>query len=230
MIHAMDYVKSHFEAEAPIYADIISRLIPRYHEMITAVVDALPFEETDSFQMIDLGCGIGTVSRAILNRYPKCRITAIDFSEAMIREAEENLNDFSVKFICEDFSTWNWDRSYDAIVSSLALHHLPADDEKKGFYRRCFDHLNHDGVFCNADVVLASRDDLQEKYMDRWIDFMKRSVSEEEIENEWLPKYRQEDVPSKTMDHIRWMSEVGYRECDVIWKYYNFAVFCGYKM
>jgi len=59
---------------------------------------------------------------------------------------------------------------------------------------------------------------------------MRKSISEDEIENQWLQKYRQEDVPSKTTDHLQWMSQIGFTDLDIVWKYYNFTVYCGYKI
>jgi len=224
-----EQVKHHFEKEASCYGTTITKLIPWYHEMISAVADALPFQRNQPFHLIDLGCGAGTVSAMILERFPQCRVTALDFSGAMIREAGKHLNDERIRFVQADFSTWTWDRSYDAIVSSLALHHLITDEHKKLFYRRCFQQLEPGGIFCNADIVLASRSSLQAVYMKRWKTFMMRSVSEREIEEEWLVKYRNEDVPGKMQDHLRWMSEIGYVDFDIVWKYYNFAVYCAFK-
>jgi trans-aconitate methyltransferase len=51
-------------------------------------------------------------------------------------------------------------------------------------------------AMARADVVLASSDFLQNIYMDQWLAFMSRSVSEAEIEAKWIPKYYAEDHPA----------------------------------
>jgi len=52
-------------------------------------------------------------------------ITCLDVSENMIREARAKLAyHASTSFIIADFNDVVFDRSYDVIVSSLAIHHL----------------------------------------------------------------------------------------------------------
>ncbi len=113
------------------------------------------------------------------------------------------------------------------IVSSLALHHLISDEDKKGFYTKIYNGLSQKGAFYNADVVLGSNDQIQEVYMERWIEFMRRSCSIEEIEGTWLPKYYEEDSPTTLINHLDWLKEIGFQDIDVVWKYYNYAVYGG---
>ena len=54
-------------------------------------------------------------------------------------------------YLLEDFAVWTCDRPFDAIVSSLALHHLPDDDSKRALFRKAFALLSPGGVFRNAD-------------------------------------------------------------------------------
>jgi len=61
--------------------------------------------------------------------------------------------------------------------------------------------------------------------MERWQEFMLRSVPAWEIEEVWLPKYREEDRPASLMKHVDWLRNSGFETVDVVWKYYNFAVY-----
>jgi tRNA (cmo5U34)-methyltransferase len=94
---------------------------------------------------------------------------------------------------------------------------------------RIYDGLSPGGVFYNADVVLASNERLQDTYMRQWRDFMRRSMSEQEIEDKWIPKYHAEDHPAKLIDQLKWLAEIGFDDVDVLWKQYNFAVYGGAK-
>jgi len=122
-----------------------------------------------------------------------------------------------------------FDDTYDVAVSSLALHHLDTDGDKIDFYRKIYEALRPNGIFFNSDVVLGSNEHIQNVYMDKWKSFMKKYVAEEEIENKWLPQYREEDRPTKLVDQLNWLAELGFSDVDVIWKYYNFAVYGGRK-
>ena len=54
-------------------------------------------------------------------------------------------------------------------------------------------------------------------------------LSPEEIDGKWIPKYHTEDRPAKLIDQLAWMLEIGFAAVDVVWKYYNFAVYGGVK-
>jgi len=224
----MDAVKAHFEKEAKEFDQIILKLIPYYPEMIDGLVSAIPHQRSRELNIIDLGCGTGTISKKIKELFPYANITCLDLAENMIEMAKIKLSEYSdIRYQIGDFRTYKFDDNYDVVVSSLALHHLATDKEKKEFYGKIYGNLKASGIFLNADVILGSSDHIQNMYMEKWKGFMKKHVSEDDIENKWLPQYREEDKPVKLMNHIAWLAEIGFVEVDVIWKYYNFSVYCG---
>ena len=226
----MGSVRQHFEQEAADFDRIIVELIPNYADMVRALVAAIPFDDEARIEVVDVGCGTGTVAKQVLGRFPHAELTCIDLADNMIARAKVKLRSYPrVRYFTEDFNAFDSSSKYDVIVSSLALHHLVTDEDKRRFYQRACQSLNPNGVFYNADVVLASTDFLQAMYMRQWREFMLRSVPEKEVEERWIPKYHAEDHPAKLTDHLRWMSEIGFSGVDVLWKYYNFAVYGGAK-
>ena len=226
----MDGVKKHFEEEAKEFDAIILKLIPYYPEMLDALVSAIPFDKSSVIKVIDLGCGTGTVSKLVKSIFPDAVITCLDVAENMIEMAKNKLSEWvDIRYQLGDFNHFNFDYKYDVAISSLSLHHLLTDEDKKNFYRRIYEALNPGGIFYNADNVIASNDYLQEVYMEKWKEFMRKSISEEEIDNNWIPRYYVEDRPDKLLDQLIWLKEIGFADVDVIWKYYNFAVYGGRK-
>ena len=224
----MERVKDHFDEEAEDFDRIILNLIPHYSTMIRAMVEAIPFERSVPLRVIDLGCGTGTVAMRVLQTFPNARITCVDFSENMIEVARKRFARHpSVTCVVSDLRYHKFDTAYDAVVSSLALHHLPTDGDKCNFYRHIYENLNPGGVFYNADVVLASNEFLQTLCMKEWRQFMTRNVPTEEVDTKWIPTYQQEDHPAKLTDQLEWLSGIGYADIDVLWKYFNFAVYGG---
>jgi len=221
-------VKSHFEAEAEEFDKNILKLIPHYTEMINALVLSIPFKKDEKINVIDLGCGTGTVAQNIKNAFPNSNISCLDIAENMIKLTQNKLRGNINCYIC-NFYEYSFDKKYDVIVSSLALHHLESDEDKKMFYQKIYNALNNNGVFYNADVVLGSNYHLQEIYMAKWKIFMNKNVSLEEINNRWMVNYRAEDRPTSLMNHINWLKDIGFNDVDVVWKYYNYAVYGGYK-
>lgn len=226
----MNQIREHFEAEANEFDGIIIKLIPYYSQMIEALIDSIHFDNDSAFRIIDLGCGTGTIAKRISEKFPNSKIVCLDIASNMIDIAKYKLSEHKgIEFITGDFSKMDFDNKFDVVVSSLALHHLENDNCKKVFYNKIHDILTDSGLFINADVVLASTDYLQNINMNRWIEFMSRSVPKDEIFNNWIPKYKAEDRPAKLMDQLKWLKDIGFKYVDVIWKYYNFSVYCGFK-
>jgi tRNA (cmo5U34)-methyltransferase len=226
----MNRVKRHFEDEAGQFDSLILKLIPFYAEMVEALVRSVPCDEKEAIRVVDLGSGTGTVAWHVLKRFPLAQVTCVDFAESMLEAARAKLSSFkNVRYVAADFRDAGLDLGCDAVVSSLALHHLPSDADKRAFYGKIFDSLNPGGCFYNADMVLAANDRLQRLYLEKWKAFMKKSIPEEEIEKVWMKKYADEDRPAVWTAQCRWLSDIGFADVDVVWKYYNFAVFGGVK-
>ena len=131
-----------------------------------------------------MGCGTGTIAKRLADKYPNSKIDCLDIASNMIEIAKSKLLDHkNTEFIVGDFSKIDFKEQFDVVVSSLALHHIETDKEKKEFYTQIFNILTNSGQFINADVVLASTNYQQNTNMNRWIDYMKKSVSMEEILN-----------------------------------------------
>lgn len=223
-------VKKHFEEEAFEFDSIILKLVPSYYQMIDALVSGIPFENDEKIDIIDLGCGTGYVSMIIKERFPNSNITCLDFAENMIAQAKIRLKKYkNVVFRLEDIRKFEFDKKYDVAVSSLALHHLETKTEKINFYKKIFHSLKRGGVFYNADIILGSSVFLNDLYIKKWKDFMRKSMPSKEIEDTWLAKHNQEDKPEVLLEQISWLEDIGFKDIDILWKYYNFAVYGGIK-
>ncbi len=227
----MSRIKDHFESEAQEFDGIILKLIPYYKEMIEALVDSIPFSTSSNITVIDLGCGTGTISALVSSKFPNAQLICLDIAKNMIAMAKRKLsNHRNTEYVLGDFLQIDVvDQKFDVVLSSLALHHLETDADKISFYKTIYDKLKPGGVFFNADVVLGSNEYFQNTYMSRWVDYMNRSVSLDEIHNKWIPNYKSEDRPAKLMDQLKWLEGMGFQSVDVLWKYYNFSVYGGVK-
>jgi tRNA (cmo5U34)-methyltransferase len=224
----MDRIKEHFEDEAEVFDATIRKLIPNYSEMVDILVSAIPFSKERDFSMIDLGCGTGTISKSVSGVFPNAKITCVDIAENMLEISKEKLGG-GVTFIRADFNDFEFSDKYDLVVSSLALHHLENDADKLNFYKKIYSATNAGGTFINIDTVLGSDDFLHGFYKEKWKEFMSKNVSAEEIENKWLKNYYAEDRPATTVAHLDMLRECGFPCVDIIYKYFNFAVYTAKK-
>ncbi|MFH1150202.1 MAG: class I SAM-dependent methyltransferase [Actinomycetota bacterium] len=103
--------------ENPLYLDSIARLVGH-------------LEDRTGMAVLDLGCGTGNVSAAVLERFPSAHVRGVDPSEGMRAQYAERLGaagDVEVKI--GDALGIPYDRdSFDFLVTQLALHHVPPED------------------------------------------------------------------------------------------------------
>ena len=135
--------------------------------------------------------------------------------------------DSNFSFIVGDYLKNDFGRTFDIIVSSLSIHHLEHQD-KEFLYRKIYQHLKPGGVFINADQVLGPHPANEEEYQRNWmekIDVGSLSESEKKI----ILDRMQLDNPASLPDNLEWLEEIGFKDVDVYYKYYNFVVLYGMK-
>ena len=229
-MNSLKSVKDHFEEESKEYDDLIIKLIPHYQEMIKSLISSIPFEDSKHIKVLDLGCGTGNITLAVKKRYPNAQVTCVDLAESMINLAKFKLSEYEdIEYHIGDLRDIEFNSDYDLIISSLALHHLKTDEEKIAIYQKIYDSLKDGGAFYNADSVTASSEYLKNVSIELWKEFMRKTITEEEIEEQWLPRYYEEDFPAPLIKQVDWLRQVGFKNVDVTWKYVQGAVFGGIK-
>jgi len=64
--------------------------------------------------------------------------------------------------------------------------------------------------------------------MENWIDFLRKGCSPEEIKRT-LKNHRREARPAKLMKELQILTEAGFKDIDVVCKWYYFSVYGGVK-
>lgn len=224
----LNRIKEHFDSEAEEFDENILKIAPRYKEMLEALVLNIPFDVKEEFSVLDLGCGTGTISLLIKNQFPNSKVTGLDFSEKMLKTAEEKLRGYeNVGFVLADYTDYRFSHSYDVIVSSLTLHHLEYEQKEK-LYPRLHDSLKEKGMFITADLVDASTEDAREVNMFKWEKHMEKTLDEEEIQ-EVFERHEDDDRPMRLVDELDLLKEAGFQRIDVFWKYYSLCVYGARK-
>jgi len=91
------------------------RALP-FHHLVAALFDFEPRS------IADLGCGPGTLTATLLQRWPEARVVGIDSSEDMIDRARTLQTDARLRFERADMSTWQAHGALDLILSNAAFH------------------------------------------------------------------------------------------------------------
>ncbi|OPX63014.1 MAG: hypothetical protein A4E29_00421 [Methanomassiliicoccales archaeon PtaB.Bin134] len=217
-------IRDDFSIRSDEYDAEIVRSVPNYVQMLDSAVGSLPFDDDEPVCIFDLGTGTGSLAMRVLRRFPRCRLTCVDMTEGMLDKARHRLEGMGdVRYQVRDFYELELPDGLDAVVSSLALHHLITDEDKRSFYARVCRSLRAGGVFVNADAVVSCDEWLEAHYKRIWMDFMRASMGDEGA-RAVMERHRREDSLPCFSDQLRWLSEAGFSKVDVVWKDHMGAV------
>src|SRR4026207_1930562 len=76
--------------------------IPLAQEQIGVMMSILKSRTEPVENFLDLGCGDGILGAAILGEYPKSRGVLVDFSEPMLEQARDGLEEYASQLAFED--------------------------------------------------------------------------------------------------------------------------------
>jgi trans-aconitate 2-methyltransferase len=78
----------------------------------------------DAATIADLGCGPGTLTRTLIDRWPTARVIGVDNSREMLERAQQYAIPDRLEFVEVDIGQWSPDAPLDLIVSNAALQWL----------------------------------------------------------------------------------------------------------
>ncbi len=230
------------EALVRTFLDNIRGAIPLAREQIDVMLRLTEARGEAVTRFADLGCGNGTLSMALLERYPEASATLVDFSEPMIEEARSHLATHADKcrFITADLSEAEWARSvverapFDAVVSGYAIHHL-ADERKRELYREIFDLLKPGGLFLNTEHVKSATPWIESVSDDLLIDSfyehqLKRGSDKtrEQVAREFVHRPdKATNILSPVELQCEWLRGCGFEDVDCYFKIFELAIFGG---
>ena len=122
-------------------------------------------------QILDLGCGPGSLSFLALERYPNARIVAVDCDPVLLTMGQEVAGKEAdrIRFVQVDIRQADWwveyEGAFDLVVSATALHWLNAEHLAE-IYRRVYQVLKPAGWFMNSDHVASAGPNTQSRFRD----------------------------------------------------------------
>ena len=200
--------------------DVIVRLLDRHHRPLR--------------RFLDLGCGAGAMSELLLERWPPSEGVLVDFSEPMLSRAEAKLAHHAGRWRAHtaDLNDPRWREAlsggrYDAVVSGLAIHHLPAA-RKRALFAEVLELLEPRGLFVNMDYVSIAGP-LQGLFDEQMLAGAVRADRESggSHSHEELDLDDDDDRPDSVEDQLAWLREVGFEDVEVHFKWAEAAVYGG---
>jgi ubiquinone/menaquinone biosynthesis C-methylase UbiE len=193
-------------------------------------------------RVLDLGAGDAVLLGLVLDAFPEASGIAVDFSPTMLEQARKRLAKFDNRAsVAEcDLQSPSWldaaSGPFDAVISGFAIHHLP-DDRKRTLYQEISGLLADGGVFVNCEHVSSPSPFIEELFNDAMSEHLWQR-KRERGENVPLKQVRQEYVtrPDRAAnilvsveEQCRWLRDIGFIHVDCFWKYFELAIFGGYR-
>lgn len=97
----------------------------------------------DTRNIVDLGCGPGTLTRQLAERWPAAHVVGVDSSPDMLAKARPLAIPGRLEFVQTDFAGWSPDQPVDFIFSNAALHWI---DDHEALLRRLAEWLAPGGT------------------------------------------------------------------------------------
>jgi len=206
------------------------KYIPFYNEMVNTLISTIPFDADKNIKVLDLGCGTGEIGRRIKEKFPVAVIECVDMAANMIDVAKNKLSQYAdISFQVANFTDYSFDKKYDVIFSSLAIHHLEYVEQKQ-LYEKIYNALSDGGIFIQAEYILGANEFLKDLNINSYYKLVRKNLTQEEFDD-WIKRRNMHDIdrPVKLAEHFSWMQGIGFKDIDVVWKKYQCAVFCGTK-
>lgn len=210
-----------FSAFADDYEASRRLMIEPYDVFYDTTVAALALAQRPVRRVLELGAGTGVLTRRVRAALPEAELVVTDGSQEMLAQAQGTVGG-PVSFATLDFRDPLPGGPFDAVVSAMAIHHLPHDDQRD-LYGRIFAALAPCGVFVNGEVVGGAGPVTIGAYQ-RWHEQSVRARGGHDHDWHAYLERQEADVCAPLADHLRWLAEAGFSEADCLFKQYLYGV------
>ncbi|MCI4363019.1 MAG: class I SAM-dependent methyltransferase [Thermoplasmata archaeon] len=225
-----------------------TRYIPHREARFEAMFDTLEARFGERFTVVDLGCGPGSLSSRLLDRFPLARVVAVDFDPVLLFLGRRTVHagPRRLTWVEADLRDPSWRSQLpvsraDAVVSTTALHWL-RPPRLRSLYRELAHLLRRGDLFLDGDhralpttvpelgrlahdaSRIARRRLREAAPAPSWDDWWAELEKEPElrplfaIRRERYPGGSHHEHTATVGAHRRWLRAAGFRESAPVWQ------------
>ena len=222
-------VKRHLDVDADAYDVQIRRFIPSYDDMLATGVELLGSLAGPAPRVLDLGGGTGALASAVLEGLPQARVTVLDVDPEMLAVARARLEAFGERVDFREGSFLDPLPGADAVVASLALHHVHDLDRKTELYRAILAALTPGGVFLNLDAAVSEDPRVNRLVFDRLASHLgEHGIADGEARAHFAA-WADEDRYFPLDAELAALRRAGFAEVECFWRRGISAICCGLR-
>jgi tRNA (cmo5U34)-methyltransferase len=233
------------EDDSQLFIDEGAYFVPEREAQIATICAAVPPLDGPG-HLVELCCGEGLLSRALLERFPAATVHAFDGSPRMLEAARRTAGALAARLDTHpfDLAAKDWRAlpfEAHAVVSSLAVHHLDGPG-KQALFADVFAMLAPGGAFVLADLIAPARAAGQAIAAGAWDQAVKERALALDGDLQAFERFRAEnwnlysdpdpdpiDQPSSLFDQLTWLEAAGFADVDVHYLKAGHAILSGVR-
>ena len=237
----------------------MSGAVPRREERFEAILDILALAMPGSFSALHVGCGPGSVTKRVLERFPEAKCTGIDFDPLFLKLAKETNCTERAHWADSNILSLDWvaqvkEKPFDAVIGTSVFHNLNPE-QIATLYQQLAGIVRPGGLFLNADLFSfpatdevfrelsdsASRANRRSQMGDGGFDLSKgwhQALKDSEPEVADLFEERERrlsfwETPGRINTslefHMSSLRVAGFSQVSVVWQYLNHRVVMAFR-
>lgn len=239
-----DPTASWSEDESRIYRDIARYAVPERERQI-GLMTALVGAAAGDGPVLDLCCGEGYLSEALLRALPETAVLAFDGSTSMLDATVARCGGsdrLTTRAVDLAESSWRrFEEPLRAVVSSLAVHHLD-DAGKRDLFADLHAALAPGGAFILADIVRPATRVGHAIAATMWDEEVRRRSMDLDGDLSGFDAFRRADWnhfrhevpdpidrPATVVEQMDWLRAAGFTAVDLHWMIAGHVVLSGWK-
>jgi SAM-dependent methyltransferase len=222
-------VAGHLGVEPAEYDRTIRTFIPQYDQMLAMIVHWLEGNVPAGGYVVELGAGTGALAAAILDGLPEVRMQLVDVDPNMLDAAAARCAPHAGRFELRRSRFQEGLPRCDAVVATLALHHVADDLEKGKLYHAIHEALEWDGLLVVGDLLIHPEGPERRQMLRDWYAHMAmHGISEVEADGHF-GQWAAEDRYVPLGQELELIRAAGFPRPDCFWRDGGLAVYGGFK-